>query len=226
MELYHGSSKIIVKPKFGAGRLHNDYGRGFYCTESKDIAKEWACTSIEDGVSNHYRLNEKNLRILNLNSNEYSILNWMAVLVTNRLFRLSAPVASRARKYLADNFLINVNAYDLVIGYRADDRYYDFADAFLNNTITVEQLYRAMKLGKLGEQVVLKSKYAFDCLEYIGSEAADKEIYYPRRVTRNEEADREYIRICEEYADGLYMMDIMRGGIVNDDARIPRNISK
>lgn len=226
MELYHGSSKIITKPEFGAGRLHNDYGRGFYCTENEELAKEWACTSIEDGISNHYRLNENDLKILNLNSDEYSILNWMALLVTNRLFRLSAPIAARGRKYLEENFLVNVNAYDLIIGYRADDRYYDFADAFLNNTITVEQLSGVMKLGKLGEQVVIKSKYAFNCLEFVDYSPAEKEIYYPKRMQRNEEADRGFTEICKDNADGLYMIDIMRGEIGNDDARIPRNLSE
>ncbi len=32
--------------------------------------------------------------------------------------------------------------------------------------------------------------------------------------------------ILEEETDGLYMLDILRGGIQNDDPRIPRNVSK
>jgi hypothetical protein len=27
--LHHGSSEIVRQPEFGAGKLHNDYGRGF-----------------------------------------------------------------------------------------------------------------------------------------------------------------------------------------------------
>ena len=34
MLLYHGSDHIIEKPEFGAGKKHNDYGRGFYCTQN------------------------------------------------------------------------------------------------------------------------------------------------------------------------------------------------
>ena len=226
MELYHGSTKIIRKPEYGAGRKHNDYGLGFYCTEHIELAGEWACSSIEDGIINHYNLDDKHLNILRLNSEDFSILNWMAVLVTHRLFRPSAPIATKARRYLEENFLVNVNAYDVVIGYRADDRYYDFADAFLNNTITVEQLAKAMRLGKLGEQIAIKSEYAFGKLSFIDSRAANKEIYYPRRKARDEKADNEFIKICESEPDGLYMIDIMRGGIGNDDARIPRNLSE
>ena len=40
MKIFHGSKKIIEKPQFGVGKIHNDYGRGFYCTESLEIAKE------------------------------------------------------------------------------------------------------------------------------------------------------------------------------------------
>ncbi len=43
--LYHGSSQIIQTPQFGVGRVDNDYGQGFYCTESLPLAKEWACSS-------------------------------------------------------------------------------------------------------------------------------------------------------------------------------------
>ena len=42
MTIYHGSEEIIEHPVFGAGRKNNDFGVGFYCTEDKDLAKEWA----------------------------------------------------------------------------------------------------------------------------------------------------------------------------------------
>ena len=38
MIIYHGSEKIIEKPVFGKGNLRNDYGKGFYCTESEELA--------------------------------------------------------------------------------------------------------------------------------------------------------------------------------------------
>ena len=31
--LYHGSPDIIVQPQLGKGKVYNDYGQGFYCTE-------------------------------------------------------------------------------------------------------------------------------------------------------------------------------------------------
>lgn len=224
--IYHGSEKIVEKPIFGGGRKNNDFGLGFYCTASKELAKEWAVSNLYDGISNCYTLDTEYLNILNLNSSDYSILNWIAVLVEHRVFSIKNPVARRAKRYLLDNFSINVNAFDLIIGYRADDSYFDYAESFLNNAISVEQLARAMKLGKLGEQIVIKSKFAFSKLKYEGYDIANKDRYYVFRKDRNDEANKLYMEILEEESDGLYIQDIIRGGIKNDDPRIPRNVSE
>ena len=224
--IYHGSPQIIESPVFGEGRKHNDFGLGFYCTESNELAKEWAVSSLRDGFSNRYTLDTEYLNILNLNSPDYTILNWITVLVDHRLFSIKNPVAAKAKRYLTDNFGINVNAYDLITGYRADDSYFDYAETFLNNGITVEQLARAMRLGKLGEQIVLKSRYAFSKIQFEGYEVAEKETYYVLRKSRDDEANKTYYEILEENNDGLYIQDIIRGGITNDDPRIPRNISE
>lgn len=224
--LFHGSEKIIETPTFGMGRKNNDFGLGFYCTESEKLAKEWAVSSLRDGFSNRYTLDTESLNILNLNSPEFTILNWIAVLVEHRLFTIKTPIARRAKRYLIDNFGINVNAYDLIKGYRADDSYFDYAESFLNNGISVEQLARAMRLGKLGEQIILKSKFAFSCIQYEGFEIAKKDEFYVFRKARNDEANQHYLEILEEESDGLYIQDIVRGGIKNDDPRIPRNISE
>lgn len=222
--LYHGSEQLIEEPTFGKGKLNNDFGLGFYCTESEDLAKEWAVFSLRNGFANRYTLGTEYLNVLNLNSPDFTILNWIAVLVEHRLFSIKTPVARRAKRYLVENFSVNVNAFDVVTGYRADDSYFDYAESFLNNGITVEQLARAMRLGKLGEQIVLKSRFAFSKLHYEGFEVADRETYFCLRKARNDEANRIYMEMLEEESDGLYIQDIMRGGIQNDDPRIPRNV--
>ena len=224
--IYHGSEQIVEEPTFGKGKKHNDFGLGFYCTESDDLAKEWAVSSLRNGFSNKYTLDTECLNILNLNSPAYTILNWIAVLVEHRVFFLKTPVARRAKRYLIDNFSVNVNAFDLITGYRADDSYFDYAESFLNNGISVEQLAKAMKLGKLGEQVVIKSQFTFSKLKYEGFDVAEKDVFYVLRKARDDEANQTYLEMLEEESDGLYIQDIMRGGIKNDDPRIPRNISK
>lgn len=224
--LFHGSEKVVEVPTFGFGKTTNDFGLGFYCTETEDLAKEWAVSSLRDGFSNRYTLDTEYMNILNLNSPDYTILNWIAVLVEHRVFALKTPIARKAKRYLIDNFGINVNAYDLITGYRADDSYFDYAETFLNNGISVEQLARTMKLGRLGEQIVLKSKFAFSRIQFDGFDVAEKEEFYVLRKARDDEANQLYLDMLEEESDGLYIQDIIRGGITNDDPRIPRNISK
>ena len=224
--IYHGSEQIVEVPTFGKGRKNNDFGLGFYCTESLDLAKEWAVSSLRNGFANRYSLDTEYLKILNLNSPDFTILNWIAVLVEHRLFSIKTPVARRAKQYLIDNFGINVNAYDVITGYRADDSYFDYAESFLNNGISVDQLARAMRLGKLGEQIVIKSQYAFSRLKFEGFEVAEKDPFYVLRKARDDEANQLYLEMLEEEDDGLYIRDIMKGGITNDDPRIPRNISE
>lgn len=224
--LFHGSEKVIEAPSFGEGKRNNDFGLGFYCTETENLAKEWAVSSLRDGFCNRYTLDTEYMKILNLNSPDYTILNWIAVLVEHRLFSIRTPIARRAKKYLIDNFGINVNAFDIVTGYRADDSYFDYAESFLNNAISVEQLAAAMKLGKLGEQIVLKSQFAFSRIRFEGFDVAEKEEFYVLRKARDDEANRLYLELLEEESDGFYIQDIIRGGISNDDSRIPRNISE
>ena len=224
--IYHGSEQIVEVPTFGLGKKNNDFGLGFYCTESDELAKEWAVSSLRNGFSNRYTLDTEYLNTLNLNSPDYTILNWIAVLVEHRLFSIKTPVARRAKRYLIENFGVNVNAFDLITGYRADDSYFDYAESFLNNGLSVEQLARAMRLGKLGEQIVIKSKFAFSKLKFEEFDIAEKEQYYVLRKARDDEANQLYLEMLEEESDGLYIQDIMRGGIRNDDPRIPRNLSE
>ena len=167
--LYHGSSLIIEKPEYGKGNKHNDYGLGFYCTENIELAKEWACLDNNGGFVNAYAIDTANLNILNLFEEKYNILHWLSILTDNRTFRTSSQIASQAKEYLLTHFLPDISVYDAVIGYRADDSYFAFAMDFLNNTISLRQLERAMYLGKLGEQFMLRSKKAFESLRFTGN---------------------------------------------------------
>ena len=211
LKLYHGSSEIIEKPVFGLGKTYNDYGKGFYCTESLELAKEWACTEGIDGYANQYELEIEKLKILNLSSKEYNILHWLALLMTYRKIRLSTPVMRRGAEWLKKHFLIDINEYDVIIGYRADDSYFSFARAFVSNEISLEQLSHAMQLGKLGEQVVLKSQIAFDRIQFVSYEAADNTLYYTRRKERDNAARAAYLEELEkEDINGIFMRDLIR----------------
>ena len=220
--LYHGSAKIIEKPVFGEGNRKNDYGLGFYCTENLELAKEWASTDRSDGFANQYEMNTEGLSTLHLNHNPYHILNWLSILLRNRTFIVSQGLPFEAMQYLLANFLPEYKNYDLIVGYRADDSYFSFANAFLNNTISLDQLRNAMMLGKLGEQVVLKSEKAFSRLTFKESIPVDSNLYYPKRMARDRQArdDFQQMKTTTSTADAVYMIDILRQKWTNDDPRL------
>ena len=222
--IYHGSKYIIEKPYYHGGKAENDYGFGFYCTESLELAKEWSCSNNENnGFANKYSIDLFGLKILDLTDKRYSILNWIAILLKFRTFDLSNDIAIQAKEYLLKNFYIDVNNYDIVIGYRADDSYFSFARDFVNNTIPVRKLSQAMELGQLGKQFVIVSEIAFSKLHFEGYESADRLEYFIRRKARDEKAREDYLKGTRKSAtltDDIFVMDLIRKGLKDGDSII------
>ncbi|MQN01166.1 MAG: DUF3990 domain-containing protein [Lachnospiraceae bacterium] len=221
-KLYHGSENIIEKPIFGFGKKYNDYGLGFYCTDSIEMAKEWGVSEDHDGYANCYELECDGLKILNLNDSSYCILHWLSILLENREFDVPSGLALDAKKYILSNFYLDYKKYDAIIGYRADDSYFSFAQDFINGTISYRQLNNAMHLGKLGLQFVLKSKKAFDRICYTGFEVADKEEYYSKKKHRDSNARREYFDIerNRRRRGDIYITQILDEEMKPDDNRL------
>lgn len=213
--LYHGSTDTINAPRLGLGKKNNDYGSGFYCTRERDLAGEWACKSLQsNGYINEYSINLKGLKVLDLT--KYNILHWMALLVNNRTFTINKPIRLQGKEYLLENFLIDTSEYDLIIGYRADDSYFSFAEDFLDNSITVRHLESAMKLGKLGLQYVLISDKAFGNLAFTNSYFVDANEFYTKFIERDTLARKSYdsSKISTQInSDDVFLMDIIRRGI-------------
>ena len=222
--IYHGSKDIIEKPYYHGGKAENDYGFGFYCTENLDLAKEWSCSNNENnGFANKYSIDTTGLKILDLTNKRYSILNWVAILLKHRTFDLSNEISKQAKEYLIKNFYIDVDEYDIVIGYRADDSYFSFARDFVNNTIPVRKLSQAMELGQLGKQVVIVSELAFSKLRFDGFETADRLEYFTKRKARDEKAREDYLKGTRKSAtltNDIFVVDIMRKGLKDGDSII------
>ena len=222
LKLFHGSERIIRQPVYGAGKSYNDYGRGFYCTESIELAKEWGVGKDRDGFANCYELDTAGLNILNLNGEEYTILHWLTVLLQNREFDIPSGLALEAKEYLTANFSIDYSSADAIIGYRADDSYFSFAQDFINGTISYRQLNNAMHLGKLGQQFVLKSPKAFELINFTGYEVARCEEWYQRKMDRDRTARREYFDTEKNRRQrgDLYITTILDEEMKPDDRRL------
>jgi len=226
--IYHGSQQIVKLPQFGMGKKYNDYGCGFYCTENIELAKEWACPLKNDGYSNKYRLSLEGLDVMYLTKGEFNILNWLAILLTHRKFDITSPVGNSAREFIVSHFLPDTTGIDVMIGYRADDSYFSFAEDFINNTISLRDLNLAMQLGTLGEQVVLLSERSFSQIEFVEYEVADYREYYYKRAKRDYDARSAYAnrkKNLQQLKEDIFVLDIMREEMQHDDIRLRSVIS-
>ncbi len=213
LTLFHGSDKILSLPRPNTGRKTKDFGVGFYCTADSEAASEWAVSLNRSGFVNKYEIEDEGLAILDLTSSEYSLFNWLSVVIENRSFRIAEANFARAADFITENFHVNTEGYDIIRGVRADDSYFSFIMSFLASEISYQQFKYAMNLGRSGEQYVLKTSRAFDRLIFASYKTADRDIYYPRRKTRDDNARIGLLAEVEIEPDGIYMLDILRDGI-------------
>lgn len=213
LSLFHGSNKIIALPGPGLGRKSKDFGEGFYCTADEELAGEWAVSLNRSGFINQYEIETEDLNILDLTSPEYSLLNWLCVVIEHREFRVAEANFARAVDFISENFHVQTEGYDIIHGMRADDSYFSFIMSFLASEISYEQFKYAMNLGRSGEQYAIKTKNAFDRLIFAAHKPADRDIYYPRRKTRDDNARIGLLAEVEIEPDGIYMLDILKNGI-------------
>ena len=167
--------------------------------------------------------------MMRLTGDEFNILNWLAVLLVHRKFDITSSVGNSAREYIIGHFMPDTTAVDVMIGYRADDSYFSFAEDFVNNTISLRDLNMAMHLGMLGEQVVLLSRRSFERVKFIGYEVADYREYYFKRAERDQGARTTYAshkKDLQQLMDDIFILDIMREGMGNDDARLQSALFK
>ena len=118
----------------------------------------------------------------------------------------------QAKAYLLENFKVDYKDYDVIIGYRADDSYFAYAGDFINGTLSLNDLSEAMRLGKLGEQIVLKSEKAFNALTFIEAIEAPRDKFCDKYKLRDCKARDTYKQISKHAisADETYVIDIIR----------------
>ena len=171
MRLYYGSQTLFTKPTYGLGNATNDYGLGFYMTDSYEIAKLWATQANDGGYVLTFDFDMSGLNVLNLNHyDEEDVLKWISILVNHRFAFAERERYKNRIEWLDKKFHINLDAIDVVIGYRADDSYFNYSRAFVADELSFEILTEAMRIGKLGLQYVAISKKAFQKLTFVKSE--------------------------------------------------------
>ena len=129
---------------------------------------------------------------------------------------------SSDKEYLLQQFSVDYEKSDAIIGYRADDSYFSFAQDFINGTISYRQLNNALHLGKLGQQFVIKSEEASTRLRFLGYEIAESMERYARKMLRDKSARREYFDVerNRRQRGDLYITQIMDEEMRPDDPRL------
>lgn len=203
--LYHGTDKANFVPDPFYNNPKNDYGSGLYTTRDLNKAKQWAMSKYNAsnyGYVYEYVLNMDGLNVLDLCKEDS--LSWLSILVKNRGVGGKAednPLINNRMIALQARYGINTSGYDIIIGYRADDSFYKYASDFLGGSIYKEVLDQALMLGKLGKQYCLKTKKAFDCLQYVRKhDATQKDRDEFNRIDR--EATLQYLNIRRSITSG------------------------
>lgn len=158
--LYHGSPDETVTPKFGLGNEKHDYGKGFYLTESLELAKEWAVyrPDVSNGWVHKFILDTDALNVLDFQKN--NVLTWLAELMKHR----DAADSKRYRmlsKQFIDKYGISTEGYDIIKGWRANASYFYIAKAFVRDEVGIDILEELLALGGLGIQYCIKTEQAY-----------------------------------------------------------------
>ena len=215
MKIYHGSKTIVNKPIVKGSNPTNDYGPSFYLTTDLETAKAWACRNNTIGFVNCYHVSDekfRRLKILDLtNKTKYGVLNWIAILMHFR--ELDSSFFNRNKAFIdwLEKFYIDVNDYDVVLGYRADDSYFRFPTSFINNDLAYEDLEETFMLGKLGVQYAFVSERAINLLRFEKSIECE-EFFLGQYYSVVTKASREFNEIKSKPRDPnkTYILDLMR----------------
>ena len=145
-------------------------------------------------------------------------------MLENREFDASTPLAAEAKEYLLDkNFHLDYEKADIIIAISVlTTAIFLLQRILLMVQFLYRQLSNAMRLGKLGQQFVLKSRRAFERLEFTGYEIASVQEWYKRKASRDHMARRQYFDLerNRRQRGDLYITTILDEEMKPDDPRL------
>ena len=161
MKVYHGSIQEIRFPLAKAGRPNLDFGRGFYVTDIRRQAEEWAerigLRMVETPMLNIYELDmdlvRSKFRVLKFEDYNQEWLDFI--------------VASRSGKTPWVDF-------DMVEGGVANDRVIDTIEAYMIGNITQEMALGELAKHRPNNQLCLINQALIDeCLRFVSVESVN-----------------------------------------------------
>ena len=147
--VYHGATQKVAKPLCAFGRSHLDFGRGFYVTDLRQQAVEWA-----------FRLarNRKEAPMLN----RYT-LNREAFIAEGKSIVFKAYDEEWFNFIVASRRDMNPSdGYDYIEGGVANDRVVDSINFYLQGQITKETALRNLSEHQPNNQICLLNQQLTD----------------------------------------------------------------
>ena len=202
MILYHGSPNKEIFAEYGLGDEKHDYGKGFYLTESLELAKEWAVCrpDQENGWVHKYSLDVSDLKILDFQ--QYDILSWLAELMKHREASDSKRYRVLAGRFI-EKYSLDADNYDIIKGWRANASFFYIAKEFVRDNVDIEILEELLSLGGLGIQYCVKSKLAYSKLTELKDEliSVDYSEFNPKYNQRDAAARQNMRRLINSDAN-------------------------
>ena len=142
--LFHGSPKIVEKPLLGYGKNSNDFGPGFYCSEDRELAKEWAVSYKRNGYLNKFEIDIEGLSVLDLTKEENGFNQWVALLIENR----PTSIRRELKEQFSNLHYPDLYGVDIILGYRGDNSIFTILEDYLNEKIEPKSLLKNKKTIK------------------------------------------------------------------------------
>jgi len=159
MLVYHGSNVAVENPKLIVPNRTLDYGSGFYTTMNLTQAESFAKNVVNRNkgrgqpIVSFYEIDyDEILRKLSVLKFDDPDEKWLDFVYANRTAKYTGP------------------CYDVIIGPVANDAVYRVFRLFENGDIDRETTLKRLKVIKLFNQVVFRTKKAIEKLSFIKSE--------------------------------------------------------
>lgn len=158
--LYHGSTVIVNEPLSNVGRSELDFGPGFYLTNDKQQAENWARTLAGRKKNTEPILNTYSFDVTEFNKQNYNTL----IFPKYNISWLDFISDSRKGKQPWKGF-------DWIEGGVANDRVISTVDAYVDGFITAAQALDKLVNEDLHHQVCISRQEIIDkYLSFISSE--------------------------------------------------------
>ena len=157
MIVFHGGTQRIERPLVQLGRAGLDFGQGFYVTDIRQQAEDWADRMsrirLEPAVVNVYELDKDCLsRKFSYHKFEAYDEAWLRFIVDNRTGAYSGP------------------QYDVVEGGVANDRVIDTVEAYMADLMPLETALKNLSQHQPNNQLCIRIQQVIDeCLVFMDS---------------------------------------------------------